>query len=168
MKWDEIEKDCISIVENSLKEIVSKNDIYVVSLYTDESATSISFGANSIENFEKNVSEKNATTIEDIAYYKWAPDEWDFEGYNAEKFRDINKWLYENSERNNFEVFFRKVIETMILVLKKSKNIIKNDLDKITLFVAITDNDLAEEIENKSSREINNPDVHYSFMKRYG
>ena len=167
MKWDKIEKYCISIVELSLKEIVSKSDVYAVSLYSDESATSISFGANSIENFEKNVSEKNATIIEDIAYYKWAPDEWDFEGYNAEKFRDINKWLYENSERDDFEMFFQKTIETMISVLRKSKNIIKNDLEKITFFVTITDNDIAEEIENKSSREINTPDVHCSFMKRY-
>ena len=169
MDWEKLEQECIQIVQDSLKEILAEKEIYTAALYTDNSAGSISFGANTIKNFKAKIIEEDAITKEDIAYYQWAPDEWDLEGYNIERSREINKQLFNSimHEKKDFDLFFEKTTNLMIECLKKVKDQLGSELKDTILFVTVTDDDFAEELENKSAQCINHPEVAKIFMGRY-
>lgn len=170
MNWKDIETKCTSIVTDCIIDLMSgkeEKETYVYSLYTDSGAMSVSFGANSKGNLEKKLSNNESYTPEDIAYFKWDPAEWDYEGYEAERFIEINKELSNSKNRDNFESFFKKLIETMTASLVEAKKNSEAMTKNATFFVTVTDNDAAEEIENASAQIINTPDIANSFLKRY-
>lgn len=173
MKLKYIKDNCSRITTEAINSLLSQRqseDIYAYALYTDSSAMSISFGANSVSNFNNRLATEDEVTSEDVAYFKWNTAEWEYESYAEEKFENINNQLSNLSltmNESEFQTFFEDLITIMTEALKIAKTNTTKETKKSTFFITVTDDDIAEEIENKSATVINTPEVAKLFLRRY-
>lgn len=171
MNWDELEDKCFQATFEAIKKLLTEKpdeNFYAFSLYTDSSAMTVSLSANSEERLHSILNVEEDKSKETQSYYKWATSEWAYEGFYAENFSNISKSLRESSDRENFVQFKNKLIQMLINVLKKIKlSELAPELSTSALFVSITDDDEAENIENISADLINDEPIKSYFISRY-
>ena len=148
---------------------------YAFALYTDDGAMTIIPAANSEEGFRRAAEKYGYSKPDQLAWIRWSTAEWAYEAAGGEHFDAAHEQLNlpnrDTGPEDKFVHFLGNLIESMVGALK--------DLDDegffgegeaseaVTLFVTISDSDLADAIEERSSRELNPRPVHKRFLKRY-
>ena len=174
MDWDKLKLQTAKALENSLVELFEEHpeeSFYAIALYTDSSAMTVGFAANSLEALEKKINEEDEEDQEDCKdYYKWATSEWVYEGWGGRDFESICKCLRDADERRNFKEFKLKVISLMTEALGyigKSDVFESAGKAKPVMFVSVTDDNSAEDFENSSAKILNSSSVFDNFLSRY-
>lgn len=176
MDWVDLEVRVYEAAKSafsSLKKARPNEEFYVCALYTDSGAMTICPSANSFRGLEEKISQEDEEdrSNEVVQYYKWASSEWAYEAWQSEDFEGVCKSLRESAERSDFENFQSQVFLTMTnaLLLLKNEGFFQsfNARQSPVLFVTITDDDRAEELENKSARILNGEQVFGEFVNRY-
>ncbi|MDU8502912.1 DUF4303 domain-containing protein [Pseudomonas syringae] len=175
MNWNNLESQVYTLSKKAFLNLLddhSDEKFYAFALYTDSSAMTICLAANSLEKLNEKIDNEDEEdkTDEAISYFKWTSSEWAYEAFEGDEFAEINRELRNDKERNEFDTFIHKLITCMTNVLAslvsegffKKKSII----DKLVLFVTITDDDVAQSIENASAKLLNNEDSLQMFLKR--
>ncbi|RQS88769.1 DUF4303 domain-containing protein [Burkholderia contaminans] len=158
-------------VFSALKSEHPNEDFYAFALYTDSSAMSVQAAGNSeqaLQNVLKNADERSP---EQDAYYRWASSEWPYEAFHGAEFKGISKIVRESPDRSNFLKFKADVHAAMIDALRTvdARGLFGTgpDREKIIIFVTITDDDDAEQLENDSAKQLNSPTAYQRFLNRY-
>ena len=153
---------------------------YAFALYTDGGLMTIMPAANTEQRLApKAASTKDAQTR---AYYRWAPAEWAYEASGLEHFDEAHELLnapdtqYQGDDDAAADRAFRErgneVIGSMVEALRQldaEQFFGTGDArNRVTLFVSVSDDDGALEIETKSAEVLNPPAVAAAFAKRYG
>lgn len=173
MNWKDIEKICAAAATKAIQELLAENsgqNIYTYALFTDDSAMSIGFGANTQDYFNKKLEAESDLTEEDFAYFKWNIAEWKYEGYKDDYFEDINKKLTDlslTSNRDELNILFDKVINIMVNSLKHAREKHINQVNQAVFFVTVTDDEFSEKIENYSAKILNPGEISNNFLSRY-
>lgn len=176
MGWLNLEKRVYEAAKSAFTSLQNSHPderFYAFALYTDSSAMTICPSANSVQSLEAKVNQEQEEdrSEEAIQYYKWASSEWEYEAWESERFKDICTTLRESSERNDIEKFQSQVFITMtnaLLMLKNEGFFESFGIPQApVLFVTITDDDRAEELENQSAKILNGEKEFDGFINRY-
>lgn len=79
-----------------------------LALYSDESAMTLVFSANT----KKNLDEAKKNDPDDFTYYRWSPEEWKAEKFKDIEIQKISRLLLKNSAKQN-EINFVKFRNTL-------------------------------------------------------
>jgi hypothetical protein len=168
-------RDAARTAFTELRQAHPDETFYAFSLYTDDGAMTIMPAANSEEGYRRKVQSYGYTKPQDTSYVRWATAEWAYEAAGEGHFDAAHDLLNgpgrdDGEDERAFIHFLGRLIESMVGALK--------DLDEegffgagkaregVTLFVTISDSDLSDAVEKRSSSELNPPAVHKAFMKR--
>lgn len=149
---------------------------YAFALYTDSGAMTVVPAANSEEGLQR-VRKRMAVGKEEVApEFTWATGEWVYESAEADSFNALSKRLADAVLSPSFPAaefghFFhelqRDMIEALRMLDQEGLFGIGAERERITLFVTISDDSRAEELENASAKVLNPPAVFDRFIKRY-
>lgn len=131
--------------------------IYAVALVTDSNCCSLYLAVNTIEYLN------NETDGSDEC--RWHPDEWGYSDGHGSELVKLSASLWENYGNFPGEAFFFDALVSAMKHLKAS-GLFKDRTDKITLFVSISDDEGAENIEDLSAKELNSPALASVFLNR--
>lgn len=176
MDWNDLESKIYTLSKKAFSnflDVYSHESFYAFALYTDSSAMTVCLAANSLEKLgEKLDKEEEADKTDDVvSYFKWTSSEWAYEAFEGDAFADLNHALRSDNERDEFDTFRQRLIQSMINALG---SLAKEDFFKkeyragdLIVFVTITDDDAAESIENESARLLNTENRAETFLKRF-
>ncbi len=174
MNWQALESTALTLVTKALQDLSVEypdEQFYACALYTDSSAMTLAVAVNSIEALEEKFEGEGEEEREElISYYKWASSEWKYEGWKREYFKDICKALREASDRSDISHFKEKLHSLMVNVLRSLRRDVFFASFKIQepmLFVTVTDDDGAEELENKTAELLNSSEEYNYFIRRF-
>lgn len=176
--FDRLEKELINAIRtdfNKLTELIKGECLYAVALVTDSCFDSIYLGLSTEESLLRKIGkyqEKREVSEKMKSYLRWTPAEWEY-GNTAISNSLLPKvsYILRNKKievTSEVESMFYETLEKNMHILYQeglfSNNIICNQL---TLFISISDDDRALEIENCSAKVLNSPDVYETFIKRF-
>lgn len=174
MNWNGFEAEVFKLVVQALEALQAEHSderFYAFSLYTDSSAMTIAFAANSHEALERKLLEEDEEDRDDSRqYYTWATSEWKYEAWRGELFKSACKALREDVERSNIADFRKKLYAAMTNVLRalRQSDCFKSfAVQEPVLFVTVTDDETAEHVENETARVINSQSTYESFVNRF-
>ncbi|WP_338638387.1 DUF4303 domain-containing protein [Burkholderia pyrrocinia] len=149
---------------------------YAFALFTDGGAMTVVPAANSDEGLKRIREKMEVADDDDAPEFTWAPAEWAYESAEADSFNPLCKRLADtvlgpNFQEAKFGEFFRDLQHDMIEALRllDQEGLFGTgaEREKITLFVSISDDDGAVQLENESAKVLNPPAVFDRFIKRY-
>lgn len=168
--------DAARVTYRALLAAHPQDHFYAFALYTDSGAMTVVPAANSDEGL-KRVREQMAVGDDEKApEFTWATGEWAYESAEADSFNPLCKRLADtvlgpNLPEAQFDAFFKELQRDMIEALRQldREGLFRTgaEREKITLFVTISDDNGAEELENQSAQILNPPAVFDRFIKRY-
>lgn len=159
--WQEVAAKIRDAVAADLREILDRignERIYTAALVTDRYCCSLFLAVNTLEYLESEDEEPDDDT-------KWHPDEWGYsDGHDSELVK-LSKSLWENHNSLPGEAFF---FSAMISAMKqvKGSGIFGERTDEITLFISISDDEDAENLEDSSAMTLNGPELAAVFLNR--
>ena len=167
-KYRKILKNAVVRDYESLVKLSKNEKPYCCALVTDSGAMSLFFAMNTKE---KLIEKLQKVDNKYSAYYKWAPSEWTYGDHLSEtklvskSSNVLSKKSEEKETKKEFSNFEEKLYETMTLVLKELVD--ENIFDNMTVFISISDDSRARNVENYSAKLINSETIYDEFMRRY-
>jgi hypothetical protein len=154
-----------------LRHKYADESFYAYALYTDSSAMTVVPAANSRQALERTLTSDEDLSDQMIRYYKWSTSEWAYEAWDCGAFADICRAVREDRDRSaDFATFARSLRQSMINALKDLADEgffgIERERENVTLFITITDDNRARDIENESARLLNPEIVYEKFFER--
>ncbi len=149
---------------------------YAFALYTDSGAMTVVPSANSEEGLQRVRKQMEIGDEESAPEFTWSTGEWAYESAEADAFNPLCKRLADavlspSFPAAKFGQFFNELQRDMIEALKwldqEGLFGIGAERERVTLFVTISDDSRAEELENASAKVLNPPAVFDRFIKRY-
>ncbi|MBA9898855.1 DUF4303 domain-containing protein [Burkholderia cepacia] len=149
---------------------------YAFALYTDSGAMTVVPAANSDEGLKRIRERMEVADDEKAPEFTWATAEWAYESAEADSFNPLCKKLADTVlgstiPETRFDAFFKALQRDMIEALRQldQEGLFGTgaEREKITLFVTISDDNGAEELENRSAKILNPPAVFDRFINRY-
>lgn len=175
----EFEVQLLEAVRRDFQELVKlikDEHLYAISLVTDSYFNSIYLAINTEEALLKQVSkyekDMNLKSQEFTVYLKWTPAEWLYGNskISDSKVKQISEMLqHKNFESTiEFEVKFYEVVANVLKVLDEENFFsVSTNRDKLTLFMSMSDDDKAINIENYSAKLLNPEEISNQFAKRF-
>ncbi len=159
--WQNVAAKISDAVAADLREILGRIDderIYTAALVTDRYCCSLFLAVNTLEYLESEDEEPDDET-------KWHPDEWGYSDGHGSELVKLSKSLWENHNTLPGEAFF---FSAMISAMKQVKDsgIFGERTDEITLFISISDDEDAENLEDSSAMTLNSPELAAVFLNR--
>ena len=159
--WQNVAAMIRDAVAADLREIIGRIDderIYTAALVTDRYCCSLFLAVNTLEYLESEDEEPDDET-------KWHPDEWGYSDGHGSELVKLSKSLWENHNTLPGEAFF---FSAMISAMKQVKDsgIFGERTDEITLFISISDDEDAENLEDSSAMTLNSPELAAVFLNR--
>ena len=159
--WQDVAAKISDAVAADLREILGRIDderIYTAALVTDRYCCSLFLAVNTLEYLESEDEEPDDET-------KWHPDEWGYSDGHGSELVKLSKSLWENHNTLPGEAFF---FSAMISAMKQVKDsgIFGERTDEITLFISISDDEDAENLEDSSAMTLNSPELAAVFLNR--
>jgi len=139
---------------------IGRETPYAIALFTCESAMSIGFAATTEEHLAI-----REVDVDDAAYYRWSTAEWRNEGWRADLFESFTRSPH--AETGDFDTHFDGILEAMQMALANRRSKRALQLEDVTLFATVTDDDVAEDVENRTAKVLNPPSVAERFHRRY-
>ncbi|AMM02911.1 MULTISPECIES: DUF4303 domain-containing protein [Pseudomonas] len=174
MNWQALESTALTLVTKALQDLSVEHpdeQFYACALYTDSSAMTMAVAVNSVEALEEKLKGEGEEEREELMpYYKWASSEWKYEGWKGEYFKDICKDLREASDRSDILRFKERLLSLMVNVLSSLRRegfFSSFKIQEPMLFVTVTDDDGAEELENKTAELLNSSEGYNYFIRRF-
>ena len=175
MNWTDLENDVYAEAKSvftNLQQAHPDKPFYAFALYTDSDGITVCPAANSPDGLQRSLAQAEIEPDdEDARYYRWATAEWAYEYWEAQSFNEICRRLREDeSGEDTDEVVARLVaVMTQALARLRAEGVFRDGPDGAPiLFVSVSDDDRAEDIENESARVLNAPDAAARFLARYG
>ncbi|MDR6719647.1 DUF4303 domain-containing protein [Paenibacillus sp. 2003] len=149
---------------------VEHEKVYACAFGTDSDWATLFMAVNTEESLAGHISSMKeqglCDTEEDEIYYRWGCSEYQY-GEDTH-FNHISRLLYATEEVQEYK-------DEIIRIIAKVVNETADDVfarygqakADITFFVSLTDDDLAEEIENQSVHQMTVPSLASEFLKRY-
>ncbi|WP_213881483.1 DUF4303 domain-containing protein [Pseudomonas sp. dw_358] len=175
MDWSSFENKIVAAAKDgflAMQKQYFDERFYAFALYTDSGAMTVVLAGNTVQALDRSLAQQaeEDLTDETIAYFKWAVSEWAYEGWGAELLQSVCEELRSSIDRDDFGDFERCLHGSMQSALLRLKNDgvfkVGSDLKSPTLFVAITDDDRSEELENNSALILNDRAAGEDFLKR--
>lgn len=176
MDWADLTKRIGIAFRVSFSDLIEQRKgagFYAFILYTDADCYTVLPSANSIEKHKEKIARKGVEDPKEMAGYKWSIGEWAYESWKAEAFDAICEDLSEASqsacEAGTFPEFRQQVHSSMIKALASldEEGFFGSIRSDIVIFVSSSDYDESIELENRSARILNSPEVYEEFLKRY-
>jgi hypothetical protein len=174
VNWTDLEDDIYAEgkgVFERLQRAHPDEQFYAFSLYTDSDGITVCPAANSTHGLVRIL---KAAEVEpgsrDAAYYHWATAEWPYESWDAQAFNDICRRLREDQENEDPDAFVAHLVKAMTNALARLREdgvFEHGEDDAPTLFVSMSDDDRAEDIEDESAKVLNTPAAYARFASRY-
>jgi len=188
--FKEIKEKIIEAVKNDfpkMRKKLKKKSPYAVAFVTDSDCVTLWLGVNTYE-YLKKTDAKYAKDGDDDAT-KWFPDEWGYSDSDdsglvkisaelSEKMSSIYRQVRNQApdlthdqkvaligEYRFTELFFETVTSAFQELIQS--NVFGFNLDEVTYFISMSDDDRAEEIENNSAKVLNSKKVYKEFLKRF-
>ncbi|MDQ0660612.1 DUF4303 domain-containing protein [Paenibacillus sp. W2I17] len=159
----------LSDLEQTLAK-VQHEKVYACAFGTDSDWVTLFMAVNTEESLSKHITNMKEQGLcdseQDEVYYRWGCSEYQ---YGEEThFNHISRLLYATEEVQGYK-------DEIIRIIAKVVNETADDVfarygqakADITFFVSLTDDDLAEEIENQSVHQMTVPSLASKFLKRY-
>ncbi|WP_433746646.1 DUF4303 domain-containing protein [Paenibacillus amylolyticus] len=149
---------------------VQHEKVYACAFGTDSDWVTLFMAVNTEESLAAHISRMKEQGLcdseEDEIYYRWGCSEYQY-GEDTH-FNHISRLLYATEEVREYK-------DEIIRIIAKVVNETADDVfaqygqikADITFFVSLTDDDLAEEIENQSVHQMTVPGLVSTFLKRY-
>ncbi|MEK5032405.1 DUF4303 domain-containing protein [Paenibacillus sp. FSL R7-0302] len=149
---------------------VAHEKVYVCAIGTDSDFVTLFLAVNTEQSLARHIADMTSEGLCDDAetelYYKWGISEFQYGEHSH--FNHISRFLY--AEDNVYQYK-----DEMVNIIAKVVNETKDDVftkynqtkEDITFFVSMTDDELAEELENESVALMTNPELVPEFMARY-
>ncbi|MGE6574481.1 DUF4303 domain-containing protein [Paenibacillus xylanexedens] len=149
---------------------VQDEKVYACVFGTDSDWITLFMAVNTEESLAGHISSMNEQELcdseQDEIYYRWCCSEYQY-GEDTH-FNHISRLLYATEEVQQYK-------NEIIRIIAKVVNETADDVfarygqakADITFFVSLTDDDLAEEIENQSVHQMTVPSLTSKFLKRY-
>lgn len=148
---------------------IGEEQIYAAALVTDSDCITLFLAVNTLEYLEEN----SGLESED----KWLPDEWGYSDDPGGSLEKISRSLYEYDEAlgggdnvdEKREAHHRMFFEAVISALEqlKEQKAFGENTENVTCFFSMSDDDRAEELENRSAERLNPPELAEAFLKRF-
>lgn len=154
----------------NLLEKISNEKVYACAFGTDSDFSTLFLAINTEESLKKHITDMEneglCNSQEDKIYYRWCLSEFK---YGNAHFNHIYKLLNSTENVSDYkdkivEIIAKTVLSTDSEVFKQYGQL-KED---ITFFVSMTDDDMAEELENQSVIKMTPKDLAKDFLMRYG
>ena len=100
----------------------------------------------------------------------WSPDEWRYVGFAGDAFMKVNQQVMQVADGipdADMPSHVEHITDAIIAALQQLRARHSDVLDRVTLFVTMSDSDDAEALENASSESLNPPDLHRAFLQRW-
>ncbi|MEK5465673.1 DUF4303 domain-containing protein [Paenibacillus sp. FSL R7-0210] len=164
-----IREGLVADLEAILAEVAHEK-VYVCAIGTDSDFVTLFLAVNTEQSLARHIADMTSEGLCDDAetelYYKWAISEFQYGEHSH--FNHISRFLY--AEDNVYQYK-----DEMVKIIAKVVNETKDDLftkynqtkEDITFFVSMTDDELAEELENESVALMTNPELVSEFLARY-
>ena len=179
---NEIEKAVKKDVRKIFNE-VGEERIYAIALVTDSDCVSLYLAVNTYENMKKRDEEYIKLLQEDLSeeyikkvkegscsITKWNPAEWGYSDGRNSNLVEVSKLLYSEEETNSeeYEKHIDLFFEAVTSAFKKliDLKIFGKNLEDVTFFISISDDERAYEIENFSAQLLNSENVYKEFLER--
>lgn len=178
--FNEFNKRLVEATRMDFREILNQcgdEKIYAASFVTDSDAMTLFFAVNTYKKleirYEQFIQKYGDDEIDKESLYKafkWNPSEWAYSEDNVEDsaIDALQAFLYEkrNSiEEEDFERFEENLYKTVTEVLLTLRN--EGLFTDSILFVSISDDDRAEDIEDESAAVLNTGMMFDSFLNRW-
>ncbi|PPQ48531.1 hypothetical protein C5G87_11855 [Paenibacillus peoriae] len=154
----------------SILEEVKNEKVYSCAFGTDSDFVTLFLAVNTEESLAKHIINMKAQGLcnskEDENYYRWGFCEYQYG--DTTHLNHISKFLY--ATENVFD-YKDKMIKIMSKVVKETDDVLFNQFgqskEDIIFFVSMTDDDMAEELENQSVIQMTNAKLVDDFLHRY-
>lgn len=133
---------------------------YAIALVTCESAMSIGFAATTEEHLAV-----QKVDVNDAAYYRWSTAEWRNEGWRDDLFQDFTRSPH--ADTGDSGAYFDGIVEAMQMALANLRSEREPHLEGVILFATVTDDDIAEDTENRTAKMLNPPSLAEEFLRHY-
>lgn len=153
----------------------SDENFYGLALVSDDNFSSFFIALNTDEALKKIIIEEEVNDKEDLAYYRWSPNEWQYMSYDLHnnQLDIVNKKIFDIqkscSDQGLFLEYINFVPNLMLDLIKKIIPKIKLLLNErtIIIFMSKTDSSDTEEYEDNSAKILNEDDILINFLNRY-
>ncbi|WP_175838229.1 DUF4303 domain-containing protein [Burkholderia anthina] len=168
--------DAVRVTYRALLAAHPDDHFYAFALYTDSGAMTVVPAANSVEGLKRIRERMEIGGDDDAPEFTWATGEWAYESAEADSFNPLCERLADtvlgpSIPEAKFGEFFKQLQRDMIEALRlvDQEGLFGTGVERetITLFVTISDDNGATELENESARILNPPAVFDRFIKRY-
>ncbi|MNJ37255.1 hypothetical protein D3C77_320660 [compost metagenome] len=156
-----------------LKQILSevaREKVYACAFGTDSDLVTLFLAVNTEESLARHIADMKSKGLCDDAeseiYYRWDCSE--FQYGQESHFNHISRFLYATEDTYQYK---EEMVNILAKVVKETNNEFfaqyEQVKENITFFVSMTDDELAEELENQSVVLMTSPALVPSFLARY-
>ncbi|MFJ4068638.1 DUF4303 domain-containing protein [Pseudomonas sp. NPDC089996] len=174
MDWKALEANTAVAVKTVLSDLLATHPeeaFYACAVYTDSGAMTLGVAANSRQALEQKLErEPEAERAELRPYYTWSSSEWAYEAWRGGCFNAVCRDLASAEPTEDFGAFRQRLNQLMIDVLAglRDEGFFETVFSDVpVLFATITDDEEAEELEDRSARVLNSEAVFREFVQRY-
>lgn len=171
MNWDQLQAGIRDAARTAFSDLLSAHPdetFYVFCLYTDSDGGTVVTSANTEEGYRAAIgTEQDEVSPATAAYMRWASAEWKYEACDGNLFAEINKALWSVPWDDGARVDKLVNVMTSALLELRKEDWYKALPTPPTLFVTMSDDDRAEEIENESAKVLNDEGRCTAFLQRY-
>ncbi|WP_328802633.1 DUF4303 domain-containing protein [Paenibacillus sp. LX16] len=154
----------------SILEEVKKEKVYGCAFGTDSDFVTLFLAVNTEESLVRHITNMKAQGLcnskEDENYYRWGFCEYQYG--DTTHFNHISKFLYATENVLDYK---DEMIKIMAKVVKETDDVLFDQFgqskEDIIFFVSMTDDDMAEKLENQSVIQMTNAKLVDDFLHRY-
>lgn len=165
----QIREGFVADLEGILEEAAHEK-VYACAAGTDSDFVTLFLAVNTEQSLARHISDMRSEGLCDDAetelYYRWGISEFQYGEHSH--FNHISRFLYAQDNVYQYK-------DEMVKIIAKVVNETKGDIftkynqtkEDITFFISMTDDELAEELENESVALMTNPVLVPAFLTRY-
>ncbi|MNW27863.1 hypothetical protein D3C74_46700 [compost metagenome] len=151
-------------------EEVKDEKVYACAFGTDSDFVTLFLAVNTEESLARHLANMRAQGLcdgeEDENYYRWGISEYQYG--DATHFNHISRFLYATENVSDYK---EEMVKIMAKVVQETDDAMLaqygQSKEDIIFFVSMTDDELAEELENQSVVQMTNPQLVNAFLQRY-
>lgn len=166
---DALRADCTELIKH-----IGAERLYAVALVTDSDAGTVYLGMNTEESLQRRVEyynrEMDGGYSSDHPTLRWMPDEWGYSDSDLGRSCLVevsNMLLNREDYSDESRTAFYEAATRALQKLDEEGVFASIPRSSLTLFVSVTDDDEAEQVEDDSAKLLNPQEVYQQFAERF-